>query len=60
MIEVQKYMEEILEEYTEADLGEMYGLVCMTEDMKLPKVQMDTQHAKDILMMAIEYVRLVK
>lgn len=58
-MKVPNYMTGVIKEWSEADLGEMYGFVDVAEAMKSPKVQMDVQHAKDILMMAIEYVRLV-
>lgn len=41
---------------TKTDLGEMFGLVMVYKDNGFSKVQLDTDHAEDIIMLAIKYL----
>lgn len=48
------------EHWSVADLGDMYGLMRMYKEMGHKKVQIDTEHMQDILLMAIEYLQNVE
>lgn len=48
------------EHWSDADLGDMYGMMVMYEAMGHEKVQIDTEHMQDILLMAIEYLQNVE
>lgn len=50
----------LLERWSEADLGDMFGLMCIYKEMGHTKVQIDTEHIQDILLMAIECLQNVE
>lgn len=47
----------LLERWSEADLGDMFGLMCIYKEMGHAKVQVDVEHMHDIVLMAIEYLK---
>lgn len=49
----------LLERWSEADLGDMFGLMCIYKEMGHTKAQVDVEHIHDIVLMAIEYLQNV-
>lgn len=48
------------EHWDVADLGDMYSMTVMYDALRHDKMQIDTEHMQDVLLMAIEYLQNVE